>query len=177
MVAHAGGRPGDPGQVDGPRPGDSVHIRLIAVGDRQPAWVAQAFDAYARRLPRQWRFRLEVIDTARRAGDAMKARTAEGQKVMQKLGATERVIALDEHGQQWSTTELAERLGEWQSAGRDLSLLIGGPDGIAEDCLARADSRWSLSKLTFPHGLARVVVAEQLYRASTLLAGHPYHRA
>jgi 23S rRNA (pseudouridine1915-N3)-methyltransferase len=96
---------------------------------------------------------------------------------MQKLKSTERVIALDEHGQQWSTAELAEHLSEWQSAGRDLSLLIGGPDGIAEDCLARADSRWSLSNLTFPHGLARVVVAEQLYRAWTVLSGHPYHRA
>lgn len=156
-----------------------MHIRLIAVGDRQPAWVAQAFDAYARRLPRQWQFRLEIIATARRAGDgdAAKARAAEGQKVMQKLKATERVIALDERGRQWSTAELADRLGEWQSAGKDISLLIGGPDGIAEDCLARADGRWSLSKLTLPHGLARVVVAEQLYRAWTLLSGHPYHRA
>jgi len=156
-----------------------VHIRLIAVGDRQPSWVTQAFDAYARRMPRQWQFRLDVVGTARRTteGDAVKAKVAEGQKVLQKLKSKEQVIALDEHGRQWSTVELANRLGEWQAAGSDLAFVIGGPDGIAEDCLARADLRWSLSKLTLPHGLARVLVAEQLYRASTVIAGHPYHRA
>lgn len=156
-----------------------MHIRLIAVGDRQPAWVAQAFDAYARRLPRQWQFRLEVVGTARRAsdGDAAKAKTAEGQKVLQKLKSSEQVIALDERGRQWSTAEVADRMREWQAAGSDLSFVIGGPDGIAEACLARADLRWSLSKLTLPHGLARVLVAEQLYRAWTVVTGHPYHRA
>ena len=154
-----------------------MHIRLIAVGDRQPAWVTQAFDDYARRLPRQWQFRLEVVDTARRAGDAAKAKAAEGQKVMQKLKPAEQVVALDERGRQWSTAELAERIHEWQSGGRDLTFVIGGPDGMAADCLARADLRWSLSKLTLPHGLVRVMVAEQLYRAWTLATGHPYHRA
>ena len=156
-----------------------MHIRLIAVGDRQPAWVAQAFDAYARRMPRQWQFRLEVVGSARRTsdGDVVKAKAAEGQKVLQKLKSTEQVIALDEHGRQWSTAELAERLGEWQAAGSDLAFVIGGPDGIAEGCLARADLTWSLSKLTLPHGLARVLVAEQLYRAWTVITGHPYHRA
>lgn len=156
-----------------------MHIRLIAVGDRQPAWVVQAFEAYARRMPRQWQFRLELIGTARRAGDgdAAKAKAAEGHKVLQKLKSTEKVIALDEHGQQCSTVELAELLREWQAAGSDLSFVVGGPDGIADDCLARADLRWSLSKLTLPHGLARILVAEQLYRAWTVITGHPYHRA
>lgn len=156
-----------------------MHIRLIAVGDRQPAWVTQAFDAYARRMPRQWQFRLDVVGTVRRTndGDAMKATAAEGQKVLQKLKSTEQVIALDARGRQWSTAELAGRLRGWQSAGRDLAFVIGGPDGIAVDCLERADLRWSLSKLTLPHGLARVLVAEQLYRAWTVITGHPYHRA
>lgn len=156
-----------------------MHIRLIAVGGRQPAWVTQAFDAYARRMPRQWQFRLDVVGTARRTidGDAVKAKAAEGRKVLQKLESTEQVIALDEHGRQWSTVELAKRLRDWQAAGSDLAFVIGGPDGIAEDCLARADRHWSLSRLTLPHGLARVLVAEQLYRASTVIAGHPYHRA
>lgn len=156
-----------------------MHIRLIAVGDRQPAWVAQAFDDYARRVPRQWQFRLEAVGTARRTGDgdAAKARAAEGQKVMQKLKPGEQVVALDERGRQWSTADLAARLREWQAGGKDLAFVIGGPDGIAPDCLERADLWWSLSKLTLPHGLVRVLVAEQLYRAWTLTAGHPYHRA
>lgn len=156
-----------------------MHIRLIAVGDRQPAWVTQAFDAYVRRMPRQWQFRLEVVGTVRRVndGDAVKAKAAEGEKVLRKLKSTEQVIALDEHGRQWSTVELAGRLRGWQTAGSDLAFVIGGPDGIAADCLARADLRWSLSKLTLPHGLARVLLAEQLYRAWTVVTGHPYHRA
>lgn len=130
-------------------------------------------------MPRQWQFRLDVVGAERRAcgGDAGKARAAEGQKVLQKLRPTEQVIALDERGRQWSTAELADRLRQWQTAGSDLSFLIGGPDGIARDCLERADLRWSLSKLTLPHGLARVLVAEQLYRAWTVVTGHPYHRA
>ena len=156
-----------------------MHIRLIAVGDRQPSWVAQAFDDYARRLPRQWQFRLDAVGTARRAGDgdAAKAKAAEGQKVMQKLRPAERVVALDERGRQWSTAELGERLHAWQADGKDLAFVIGGPDGIAADCLERADLCWSLSRLTLPHGLVRVLVAEQLYRAWTLGTGHPYHRA
>ena len=155
-----------------------MHIRLIAVGDRQPAWVSQAFDEYARRMPPQWRFRLDVIGTARRVNDADAARAtaAEGRKVLRMLQPAERVVALDERGRQWSTPEVTERLREWQAGGKDLSFLIGGPDGLAADCLERAELSWSLSKLTLPHGLVRVLVAEQLYRAWTLSAGHPYHR-
>lgn len=156
-----------------------MHIRLIAVGDRQPAWVDQALDTYARRMPRQWGFRLEVVGTCRRPGDGdvAKARATEGRKVLDKLRSTEQVVALDERGRQWSTAELADRLREWQGAGCDLSFVIGGPDGISPECLGRADLRWSLSRLTLPHGLARVLVAEQLYRAWTVITGHPYHRA
>jgi 23S rRNA (pseudouridine1915-N3)-methyltransferase len=115
--------------------------------------------------------------TSASSGSTAKAKAAEGQKVLQKLKSTEQVIALDERGRHWSTAELADRMREWQAAGSDVSLVIGGPDGIATDCLARADLCWSLSKLTLPHGLARVVVAEQLYRAWTVITGHPYHRA
>lgn len=155
-----------------------MHIRLIAVGDRQPAWVAQAFDQYSRRFPRQWQFRLDVVGTARRGNDddARKARQVEGRKVLQKIEPSEQVVLLDEAGRQWSSSELADRLRRWQDSGRDLSFVIGGPDGVDEDCRVRADQRWSLSRLTLPHGLARVLVAEQLYRAWTMTTGHPYHR-
>lgn len=156
-----------------------MHIRLIAVGDRQPAWVTDAVETYARRLPKQWKFRLDVIGAARRGadGDAAKARALEGDRVLRKLGASEQLVALEEKGRSWSSVELAGRLQSWQAEGHDLSFVIGGPDGIDQNCLRRASSRWSLSKLTLPHGLARVLVVEQLYRAWTLLNGHPYHRA
>jgi len=138
-----------------------VHIRLIAVGDRQPSWVDTAFETYVQRLPRQWQFRLDLIATAPRSknSDAETAKIAEGQKVLAKIKA------------------LAARLEDWQSDGRDLTFVIGGPDGVSEDCMNRADLRWSLSRLTLPHGLARVTFAEQLYRSWTLTTGHPYHRS
>jgi 23S rRNA (pseudouridine1915-N3)-methyltransferase len=87
------------------------------------------------------------------------------------------VIALDVAGQGWSTAELAAQFGVWLGSGRDVALLVGGPDGLAPDCLARAERRWSLSALTFPHALVRILVAEQLYRAWSILNHHPYHRA
>ena len=156
-----------------------MHIRLIAVGDRQPAWVLQAFDQYVRRLPRQWQLRLDVVATARRGndGDTAKARSTETRKVLDKLQPAEQVVLLDETGRQWSSAELAAQLRIWQDAGRDLAFVIGGPDGMDEECHQRADLRWSLSNLTLPHGMARVLVAEQLYRAWTMTTGHPYHRA
>ncbi len=156
-----------------------MHIRLIAVGDRQPAWVDAAFDSYAKRLPVQWRFGLEAIATAARAGEggARKAVELEGQGVLRKLKPGERLVALDERGDALSSRELSAVLEGWQHDGQDIALVIGGPDGLSQECLGRAALRWSLSRLTLPHGLARVLVAEQLYRAWSLLQGHPYHRA
>lgn len=156
-----------------------MHIRLIAVGDRQPAWVLQAFDQYVRRLPRQWQFRLDVVATARRGNDneTVKAKQTESRKVLDKLQPAEQVILLDETGRQWSSAELAAQLRIWQDAGRDLVFVIGGPDGMDDECRKRADLRWSLSNLTLPHGMVRVLFAEQIYRAWTMTTGHPYHRA
>jgi len=155
-----------------------VHIRLLAVGDRQPQWVEDAFDTYARRLPRQWRFATEVVGTANRQKNtvAEKAVAAESDRVLAKIRPEERVVVLDERGHEFSSRELAAALHEWQADGRDLVFVIGGPDGVSPACLARADTRWSLSRLTLPHGLARVLFAEQLYRAWSLATGHPYHR-
>lgn len=156
-----------------------MHIRVIAVGDRQPSWVDDAFDDYVQRLPRHWKFRLDRVATGRRSKktDPAGSVEAEGHKVLDKIRVGEQLVVLDEHGAEISSVELAEKLSRWQAAGRDLCFVIGGPDGISKACLERADFRWSLSKLTLPHGLARVLFVEQLYRAWTVSTAHPYHRA
>lgn len=156
-----------------------MHIRLLAVGDRQPSWVDEAFGTYAERLPREWQFRLDAIPTVRRNKNdkSRRAMEAEGELILGKLDASEQVVLLDERGRQLSSKGLAERLAHWQSDGRNLCFVIGGPDGLSDACKQRADFTWSLSQLTLPHGLARVLFAEQLYRAHSLHTGHPYHRA
>jgi len=155
-----------------------VHIRLIAVGDRQPAWVDDAVGIYTGRYPREWKFRLHTIATARRgkSDKSNSAREAEGEHILNKLGSNEQVVLLDERGKQMTSQKLAARVSDWQSDGRDLCFIIGGPDGVSGACRERADSTWSLSDLTLPHGLARVLFSEQLYRAWSLQSGHPYHR-
>jgi len=155
-----------------------VHIRLLAVGDRQPSWVDEAFSTYSERLPREWKFRLDVIPTVRRNKNdkSRQAMEAEGELIVAKLGQSEQVVLLDERGRQLTSKLLAGKLSDWQIDGRDLCFVIGGPDGVADSCKQRADFTWSLSQLTLPHGLARVLFAEQLYRAHSLQTGHPYHR-
>ncbi len=156
-----------------------MHIRLLAVGDRQPGWVDDAFKTYTGRLPREWRFRLDTIPTVKRAKNAPATRAieAESERLLAKLPADEQVVLLDEQGTHLKSKALATRLSEWQLDGRDLSFIIGGPDGVSAACHERADFTWALSDLTLAHGLARVVLAEALYRAWSLQAGHPYHRA
>jgi 23S rRNA (pseudouridine1915-N3)-methyltransferase len=155
-----------------------MHIRLLAVGQRQPAWVEEAFREYAARLPRQWQFKLLPLATGQRSkvGGPDNAVASEGKKLLGQLRPSDNVVLLDESGKQYSSIELADRLADWQGDGRDVVFIIGGPDGVSEDCRARADHTWSLSRLTLPHGLARVMFAEQLYRAWTIGKGHPYHR-
>ena len=155
-----------------------MHIRLLAVGDRQPSWVDEAFGTYAGRLPREWKFRVDAIPTVRRNKNdkSHQAMEAEGELILGKIGQAEQVVLLDERGKQFSSKALAVRLSDWQADGRDLCFVIGGPDGVADVCKQRADFTWSLSQLTLPHGLARVLFAEQLYRAHSLHTGHPYHR-
>ena len=156
-----------------------MHIRILAVGGRQPTWVNDAFDAYASRLPRHWQFQLKTLPAAARGKNqsADAAIRAEGKSILAELKPGERMVALDERGEQCGSTALADRLAEWQADGRDLCFVIGGPDGLAAECTDSADQRWSLSRLTLPHGLARVLLVEQLYRAWSLSTGHPYHRA
>ncbi len=155
-----------------------MHIRLIAVGDRQPGWVDDAFQTYSDRFPRVWQFRLDVLATARRGKSdrSASAVTEEGKKILATVDHGEQVVLLDERGRQLSSTGLSTRLDAWQADGRDLCFIIGGPDGVSPEVRSRADFTWSLSNLTLPHGLARVLFAEQMYRAWSLQVGHPYHR-
>jgi 23S rRNA (pseudouridine1915-N3)-methyltransferase len=156
-----------------------MRIHLIAVGTRMPAWVTQAYQDYAKRLPRECSLQLVEIPLGQRGKTrtAAQSRAEEGRQMLAALPKDCLVIALDVQGQAWSTETLADRLQQWLGSGRDVALLVGGPDGLSEDCLERAERRWSLSALTYPHALVRVIVAEQLYRAWTLSTGHPYHRS
>lgn len=151
----------------------------MAVGDRQPSWVDEAFGIYTGRFPREWKFRLDTIATVRRNKNdrSQTAMAAEGEQILAKLVATEQVVLLDERGKELSSRTLAASLADWQADSRDLCFIIGGPDGVPDTIRQRADFIWSLSQLTLPHGMARVLLAEQLYRAWSLQAGHPYHRA
>lgn len=151
-----------------------MRIRLVSVGARAPQWVQEGYAEYARRMPRECR--LELIEVpAEKGGDSRKLR--EGKRLLAKAGEGDLVVALDPGGTLWSTEQLARRLARWMQEGRNLSLLVGGAEGLSCDCLERASVHWSLSPLTFPHLLVRILVAEQLYRACSWLRGHPYHRA
>jgi 23S rRNA (pseudouridine1915-N3)-methyltransferase len=156
-----------------------MHLRLLAVGTRMPVWVQTGFTDFAGRLPREWRLQLLEIPIGRRAPhtDPVRAVVEEGKRILVAVAPAARLIALDGRGRQWSTEELAAALAGWQQDGHDLDLVIGGPDGLAPDVLKRADHLWSLSRLTFPHALVRILVAEQIYRAWSILQHHPYHRA
>jgi 23S rRNA (pseudouridine1915-N3)-methyltransferase len=142
-----------------------------------PRWVREAVDDYLTRLTTFKTAFLE-IDPGHRSGggDIQRAMDSEAKKLLATLRKDEFVVTLDERGTELTTRELASWLGARMQDGRDLAFLIGGPDGFAPDVLARADFKWSLSRLTFPHALVRVLLAEQLYRAQSVLANHPYHR-
>ena len=144
-----------------------------------PAWVDQGVAEYTKRVPHDFKVEFEEIPLgARRPGsDLKKAMQQESAAVLARLkNSKEKVIALDVLGKAWSSEALAKVAEGWRMEGRDIALLIGGPDGLSDECLQLAEQRWSLSALTLPHPLVRVLLAEQLYRAWTLLSGHPYHR-
>jgi 23S rRNA (pseudouridine1915-N3)-methyltransferase len=156
-----------------------MKARLIAVGERAPPWVAQGFGEYQKRLSHWLPLELVEIEPGLRGKgrDPTRAAFDEGQRVLAALPKSAHVIALDGRGKSWTSEQLAQRLEHWRGLGRDLALLIGGPEGHAPEVIARADEHWSLGPLTLPHMLVRLVAAEQLYRAAALLANHPYHRA
>jgi len=155
-----------------------MRLRVIAVGTRMPAWVDVAFEDYARRLRASYKLELNELPTAARSAsaDPAHARADEARRILAALDARDFVVALDERGSEPTTLGVARWLEARRQSGLDLTFLIGGPDGFAAEVLTRAHYRWSLSRLTMPHALVRVLLVEQLYRAATVLAGHPYHR-
>jgi len=156
-----------------------MQLLVAAVGKRMPAWVQQGWAEYARRFPRGLSLELKEIPLAHRgANTAVDAlRRAEGDALLSAAPAGFRQVALDQGGRQWSTAELAAELERWMREEHGVCFLVGGPDGLAAECLARADEVWSLGQLTLPHPMVRVILAEQLYRAWTITQNHPYHRA
>ncbi len=154
---------------------------MIAVGHRMPAWIRDGFDEYARRMPREMPLALTEIKPEPRHGPSdvraveqlMQREAARISKALPDRGS---VVVLDERGKTCTSTELAKRIARWREDGDDVSFVIGGADGIARSLKERADWLWSLSSLTLPHGLVRVLLVEQLYRAVSILRNHPYHR-
>lgn len=158
-----------------------MRIRIIAVGTKMPDWVEQGYAEYAKRMPRDVTVEMLELPLAQRGKntDIAKAMEKEGETMLaaiEKGGKGEQVIALDVKGKPWSTEQLAENLAGWKMSGFNYCLLIGGPDGLAPECLSLASIKWSLSPLTLPHPLVRILVIEQLYRACSILQNHPYHK-
>jgi len=155
-----------------------MRIHLIAVGKRMPGWVEAGSEEYRKRMPPECRLELVEIAAGQRGKgvDLARLQREEGEKMLAAIPRGAEVVALEAGGKMVDTEGLSRWLEGWLAGGRDVALLVGGPEGLAPDCLARADRRWSLSPLTFPHPLVRILVAEQLYRAMSILKGHPYHK-
>lgn len=159
-----------------------MKLHIVAVGHRPPAWVAEGFEEYARRMPREARVELSEIRPAPRGrrgpspAAVAQILAAEKSRILAAVAPGCVRIALDERGKQLSTVEFARRLAGWMQGGRDVAFLIGGADGLDEDLKAGADLLLSLSAMTLPHALVRVLLAEQLYRVISLIRNHPYHR-
>jgi 23S rRNA (pseudouridine1915-N3)-methyltransferase len=156
-----------------------MKARLIAVGERAPDWVATGYAEYTKRLSHWLPLELHEVSPGRRGKGLDPARTMadEGSRVLAAIPKGAWVVAMDGRGKAHSSEALAGRLEAWRQQGRDLAFLVGGPEGHAPEIELAADERWSLGPLTLPHMLVRLLVAEQLYRAASLLANHPYHRA
>jgi 23S rRNA (pseudouridine1915-N3)-methyltransferase len=155
-----------------------MRITVISVGHKMPDWVNTAWHEYARRLPANFQLLLKEIEPAPRAKNApvTKSMALEKDKILSAIPAKASLVCLDEKGKNWSTRELAQQLESWQLEFNDIAIVIGGADGLAPELKQQARQIWSLSRLTFPHMLVRVIVAEQIYRAWSVLANHPYHR-
>ncbi|GDY24347.1 23S rRNA (pseudouridine(1915)-N(3))-methyltransferase RlmH [Agarivorans sp. Toyoura001] len=155
-----------------------MKIQLVAVGTKMPAWVETAYQEYARRFPKDMPLELIEVKAGNRGknADIKRILDKEGEATLAVIPKGNRVVTLEVTGKAWTTPQLAKQIDAWKMDGRDVSLLIGGPEGLAPSCTAIAEQRWSLSALTLPHPMVRVIVAETLYRAWSVTANHPYHR-
>jgi len=161
-----------------------MKIRLLAVGTKLPNWVTEGFNEYIKRLPQSFSLELCEIPAEKRPTNPSKISDAlikqikekEGFRILSKVNANHKLIALDVLGKPWSTETLSKNLNEFKQEGQNIDLIVGGPDGLSMECLNKANLKWSLSPLTLPHPLVRIVIAEQIYRAHSILTNHPYHR-
>lgn len=155
-----------------------MRLQLVAVGTKMPDWVQTGFSDYLRRFPKDMPFELTEIPAGKRGknADIKRILEREGELMLAAVDKGNRIVTLDIPGTPWETPQLASQLERWKQDGRDVSLLIGGPEGLAPACKAAAEQSWSLSPLTLPHPLVRVLVAESLYRAWSITTNHPYHR-
>lgn len=159
-----------------------MKVSIIAVGTKMPVWVQTAYSEYEKRLPREWKPSLVELSVAKRAkhdkkqSNIEKFKEEEGANILSAISADTHMVALDVLGKAFTTEALSGAMSTWQFNAKPLAIVIGGPDGLSEKVLARAQQRWSLSALTLPHPLVRVVLIEQLYRGWTILQNHPYHK-
>lgn len=155
-----------------------MKIQLIAVGTKMPDWVEKGYLEYARRFPKEMQLELIEINAGKRGknADIKRILKREGELTLDAIPKGNKTVTLEVTGKSWTTEQLADEMIKWQHDGRNISLLIGGPEGLAPECIQLSEQRWSLSALTLPHPLVRVIVAESLYRAFTLTINHPYHR-
>jgi 23S rRNA (pseudouridine1915-N3)-methyltransferase len=155
-----------------------MKLQLIAVGTKMPDWVQKGFQEYTRRFPKDMPFELTEITAGKRGknSDIPRILQQEGEKMLAAVPKGNRIVTLEVLGKPWKTEDLAEQMQRWQLDGRNVSFLVGGPEGLAPECIAASEQRWSLSPLTLPHPMVRVIIAESLYRAWSINNNHPYHR-
>ncbi len=156
----------------------SMKIQLIAIGTKMPDWVEKGYHEYARRLPNEFKLELIEISAGKRGknADIQRILKKEGELMLAAIHPGNKIVTLDVTGHAWDTTQLSQTMKKWQLEACNISLLIGGPEGLSLECTTRSEQSWSLSALTLPHSLVRILVAESLYRAYTLTINHPYHR-
>src|SRR5690554_2110318 len=155
-----------------------MRLQMIAVGQKMPAWVTAGFKEYSKRFPADMSLELVEIAAGKRGknADIQRLTDKEGEQMLSAVARSARIITLEVTGKPWSTQKLAQRMEAWQHDGRDVAFLIGGPEGLSQACQNASEEKWSLSPLTLPHPMVRVVMAEALFRAWSLLTNHPYHR-
>jgi len=155
-----------------------MRLQIIAVGQKMPSWVTAGFQEYSKRFPADMRLELTEIAAGKRgkSADIQRLTDKEGELMLKAVARSARIVTLEVEGKPWSTHALSKRMQAWQHDGRDVAFLIGGPEGLSRACQQASEEKWSLSPLTLPHPMVRVVMAEALFRAWSLLTNHPYHR-